>query len=436
MMARWAFGGVLLGCLACSGKSERDHHTPALPLVPGTCVNTDCSWPTVEVHEPAPFVSCAITDGPPVEVVWSQKATKVPCESAECFVVPSDVAVGASGEMWTRSRLIENPLAYEVEPMGFELRRSTTSGALELERVTHTGSSLTNASGMSVTANGELDWVGPSPDGAGLSLLHYDRAGNATSAAWLIEHATSSETHFGPHGITVVYRYVTAVEGSDGDEGLDESMGVARFDAQGSKLQWNQAFSHVGAPLSSIALVGVGHAGGVKVVLATKTSWEGYGAAFLVQLHPDGGVAWARDLEASPAAAVVGFNPADESVLMAGWPREEDGLFTNVVVESIDSHGDSEWQAGFEAQYAMSVTMSSAGEAWIYASLPVMNFLEPPQNAFFSTDGTTCVRHSLDLELGLPTVGQPWLDTLVFHPLPNEKVAFAASGRYGVLALP
>lgn len=429
MKSRWPMFGFLLGCMACSGKSERDEKSPALPVVPGTCVDTDCSWPTVGTREPATLVTCALTDGPSIEVEWNEKAAEVPCGTGQCFAVPSDLTVGANGEVWTTARLFESPVADLEHPIGVELRRNATSGGLELERATHTfqPADVVNAWGMSVGMNGELDWVGPSPNTTGLSLLHYDRSGNETSASWLIQHAVASTTHFGLHGITVVYRYASAVESSDLGEDADFNVGVARFDAKGSKVLWNQAFSHTGVPIDDIHLVGVASDGAVNVVLSRPSSWEQAGGALLVQLGTGGQVAWARELEGSSTTA-LGMNPIDDSLVLAEWLHDE---ASSVAMESIDSHGAAMWRQSFQGAYGLAMFVSGQGEIWLYT-----NGYTPEESRFIELDGTNCVRHPLQLSFALHVGTESWIDNLKFERMPNDRVAFASTGRYGVLALP
>jgi hypothetical protein len=427
MAEQWfrGFGVIFALCVGCSGESKRDPDEPSTPLVPGTCVNTDCSWPEVQAFHPGPEVPCAAITGAPIAVEWSTEARTVDCPSGKCFAAPLDVAVGSAGEVWTSAHLLPHGIADIENPVGFELQRNGTSGALELERTTHLEQPpqepTLNAVGLFVTAEGELDWVGPSPSANGLSLLHYDRAGALSSSKWLVEHATTSRSHLGPDGITVAYRYAGAMDASQDPPEIIQQVGVARFDRQGHLL-WNQAaFAKLNVPLTHISLIGLSDDGGVYAIVVREPSFEAEGGVLLVRLSTNGSLDWVRERAGSWYGST---DPTSDTFVVAG--STGDG---GTHVDRVDADGNGLWRTTIP-DWADGIAVSGQGRT----------FLRPigSSTAFvLASDASTCEQHSFELDTYLPGPGgASYSNDPVFARLPGERFAFAYSGRSGVLKLP
>lgn len=431
MAGHWVggFGVIFLICAGCSGESTRDRKAPSRPLEPGTCVNTDCTWPVVQPFQAGPEVSCTPTEGAPIGVEWSATARKVDCGGSECVAAPFDVAVSSSGEVWTSSQLLPSPPPnIEEATLGFEIQRMDSLGSLELEQATHGEPPLNqptlDAVGLSVTPDGGLEWVGPSPETSGLSLLHFDRLGSLVSAKWLVEHASQSEAHFGPQGITVAYRYVSAVDASEEPPKPTEQVGVARFDAKGD-LRWNQAaFATVNVPLDHIDLLGVDSAGVVYALVQRESSFEAEAGSLVVRLSQNGTIDWVREMDA--ATWMGATYPTSDGFVLVG-----SGGDSGLRIDRVDGLGNGQWRRRLSDPMVDGLAISAEERLFLRGS---------SEEAFLlSSDATSCTRHAFDLYTYLPVSNgfhESYSKSPAFARLPSERLAFAYSGRSGVLALP
>ncbi len=400
---------LLLATVGCSGSVGRDE--PRGPLVPGTCVNTDCTWPGRAPLVAGPLVQCTPQQGPPIAVVWSAEPLLTPCPVGTCLAAPFDVAVRSDGEVWTLSRLISADAPEVDSAFGFEVLRNGPGGDLQLEQTTQIESLPNETRGMSVTNEGELSWVGPSPSLSGVSLLHYDRSGTLTSSRWLIESVDESLTIFSDHGITVAYRYTDADSIS--------RIGVARFAASG-EIVWNQSAFLKAVPAIDVTFsMGVGKDGAVTLLVAEVPPIEEGSGSLLVHLEPKGRVAWARWLESHAFAGAM--DPVDETfVLMA--PSK---------MQAVDSNANGLWQVDIPFSVDGSVAITDRGRLFLPSGFPN----DPAW--VFSPDDASCSTHALDLQMFLPIgATESWTTDPRFAPLAEEHLAFAYSGRFGVLALP
>jgi hypothetical protein len=421
------FAGLVVLTLAsgCGGEANEDEKVPDAPLAPGTCVNTDCSWPAASPFVPGTATTCIPDHGAPILVEWQTDPLEPECSAGECVAAPYDAAASDDGQVWTSARLLPKFDLYSETPLGFEIVRSAAGGALELAKTTHVDQPLfaptMDATGMSVTSAGELDWVGPSPSSTGLSLLHYDRKGARTSAVWLISHAESSIARFTSHGITVAYSYVAGTDGSVDPPLVVKRVGVARFDSSGA-LRWNQAgFTAASPSLEAVYAMGVGSDGAVSLLLDQAPPVEEGAGQLIVRLASDGQVEWARWTDEPRWFGAT--NPVAGSFLLGG-PQ---------ALDAIDVAGNGVWRSALPVTgFWDTVAVSQVGRIFLPGITP-----EQP-TLLVSSDGASCSTHALELDLLLPTGNgnERVTSDPVFAPLADERFAFAGSGRFGLLRLP
>jgi hypothetical protein len=375
-------------------------------------VNTDCSWPQAQPFLPGPSQTCQPTTGAPIVVEWDADAPQTTCFGLSCTAAPFDIAVGSSGEVWTLARLLKAP-ALDVEaPLGFELLRNAAGGAPELAQMTNPEDlhdAPFDATGLAVTEDGELDWVGPTPQASGRSLLHYDRDGTRIGARALIVDVDRSAARFTTHGITVAYHYAGG-------------LGVARFDRKGNLVYDQAGFESAFPELDGVLAFGVSSDGSVSLLLHEEQPVEDGSGTILVRLAPDGAVAWVRWLAESSFLGAV--SPFDDSWAMVSQDSQQ------VFVESVDSDATGIWRTQIEPSFPMAIAISNQGRILLE---------EGPESVatVLSRDGASCSQHALGVQLLLPAGSSEFSTTNpAYVALPGERFAFAYSGSFGVLRLP
>lgn len=339
-------------------------------------------------------------------VEWSNPTSEVECAGVKCVVEPTDAAMGSGGETWTAAHLVRSSgTAY---PIGLELRRNDANGALALEVSTHSVQPLydvpLDSFGMTVDAEGELDWVGPSPTSGGFALMHYDRDGERVSSRWLLEHGETGAAKFSPHGFTLGYGYVTGVDASVDPHVVSWGGGIARFDADG-RLVWSQT-----------AL-----AGSVVGVLSDGSTFvlgEVESETVLARLAPDGRVLWVRSSNEPVFAAM---NPTNDQLVFG--TSSSAGELTH----AMDADGHALWRV-LPTNVFGSNSLSVTGEGRIVHWHVYVGGMPYEAMLVIASDGSTCTHHTLP--------GDETNPTHAYAPISGERFAFTQTGLSGVMRLP
>ncbi|MBK7581151.1 MAG: hypothetical protein IPI67_13165 [Myxococcales bacterium] len=418
--------------LACSEPEVMPAAEP--PVVPGSCLATDCTLPKREPLTPGPLVDCEPVQAKAV-VEWKTKNGTLPCPYGSCPVIGEDLTLGSDGSLWVSAWLlhpIQYPMPEPHERAGFALLRFGPTGdeclAIAADVAVGLGSILERTRGIRASGAG-LSWIGPGHGATGIWWRRHGARGDLTSARWLVQDALSSHTHLRANHAVVGYSYVESVDHDAQPPVATRRAGVARFTSDG-RLSWNQsALSSL--TVDRMELVGGDSDGSTTFQLRLVPEFGKAAPILIVRVAPDGRLVWTREVPTPMASATAG---PDGTTYVSQYL--DNGGESFQALDALDRDGKSLWRARLPMSFGLNdlVAVDSNGRALVAQDV---SFPQPKSLLVqVSTDGSRCVQYQLEASFMLRSGDISMGDTPRVVALPDGRVAFATVAEIGIAQLP